>query len=1095
MDVFGSDEPRGDAARQAVDALRGYAYQLYATGLAWLGLGDGERLYLEVAEDYAVASREALAGTQVKDTAASGRITLQSQDVRAAIDAFVDLVARNPGRVVSLHYLTTAEIGRERSTDQRVDGEPALKYWRRAAAGADVAPLRAVIAELDLNSDTKAHLAALSDDAFRQEFLSRIHWNCGAPGLNDVRADLEAGLIEYVASARGLSSDIGRKTAPTVIERLLITAASSGLRKLRRADLLDLIDEVSRVSVPVDHLLAALQARAGTPAFSRQSLLVDLPERPLPKIIAPRAELVSALDHVRRAAGIAVACGATGLGKSFAARLVAERAGGRWATIDFRDLNSAETVAQLSRLLGELAASPATSLILDDLNEIDDPSVRDMLVRFGAALLRRDETAIITTYRAPTGSTLHQISLGSDAVVDIPYLSISEVGDLVAKMGGEEKYGQLVYFAGDCGHPGITMTVLQALAASNWSRASLARLLGNQPQAGVGSERQAARQRLANTASPEAQRLLFRVSMIAGSFDRALALTLGELPPAVPLPGLELDRLVGPWIEPAWRDRFRISPLLRGVANDVFSAADCRAIHQCIAAEMLRSDTLSVIDVGTVLHHALRSEEAIFVVAFAQSIIASDNDTLEMLAPFAGELAQFDTDTPIFPQDLTASAVLRVAQLLVLLPKGSPAVAQRCWDALEREKNDVENRDAFEAANTLKILLHPRAGELLSDWVEMLVRFDTIIEKKKMFGDMFINIQKSDPGAPHVAGVLLANQMGNITSAAKFRDLLERLDQESSETRQRLLSAFRAGDSDIGLLVNQGWHKGSTTDGFDGEAAANDYAACAEIAVGWQDSALSTRCVIAQAICLDEYGDEPDTALACLSEAEQRFGFDTALARARAKVHWRRRDYSAALPLLTRAAQQMEGSPVERAFIAREAAISAAQLGEWTVAQTWFDRLHEAACQVRLPSMQAMGIGALADAAHAAYHAGHPEVSILRLRDALIRLPSLDPDGTLPEAHCHRVVRHAVLWLLNELTDRKVNIEQNLNYPVGCASNPEPVEEIRSHPLSALDMAFYLLADADEALPSPTGFYREFRDYLIDGQIFGSIRVNSARLS
>lgn len=55
MDVFGSgprfDEPRGDTARQAVDALRGYAYQLYVTGLAWLGLGDGERLYLEVAEN------------------------------------------------------------------------------------------------------------------------------------------------------------------------------------------------------------------------------------------------------------------------------------------------------------------------------------------------------------------------------------------------------------------------------------------------------------------------------------------------------------------------------------------------------------------------------------------------------------------------------------------------------------------------------------------------------------------------------------------------------------------------------------------------------------------------------------------------------------------------------------------------------------------------------------------------------------------------------------------------------------------------------------------------------------------------------------
>ncbi|MER8672277.1 hypothetical protein NKH45_35410 [Mesorhizobium sp. M1156] len=103
--VFGSgpslDAPKGDVARQATAALRGYGYQLYASGLAWLGLEDGEILHLEVAEDYAVATRDALAGTQVKDTGGSVNITLQSAGVRAAIDSFFDLVHRNPKRAVS----------------------------------------------------------------------------------------------------------------------------------------------------------------------------------------------------------------------------------------------------------------------------------------------------------------------------------------------------------------------------------------------------------------------------------------------------------------------------------------------------------------------------------------------------------------------------------------------------------------------------------------------------------------------------------------------------------------------------------------------------------------------------------------------------------------------------------------------------------------------------------------------------------------------------------------------------------------------------------------------------------------------------------
>lgn len=106
MQVFGSgprlDELSGDPASQAVAALRGYAYQPYVSALAWLALPDRAILHLEVAEDYVVVMQEALTGPQVRDTQASESITLQSEWVRGAIDSYVDLVRRNPGRVVYL---------------------------------------------------------------------------------------------------------------------------------------------------------------------------------------------------------------------------------------------------------------------------------------------------------------------------------------------------------------------------------------------------------------------------------------------------------------------------------------------------------------------------------------------------------------------------------------------------------------------------------------------------------------------------------------------------------------------------------------------------------------------------------------------------------------------------------------------------------------------------------------------------------------------------------------------------------------------------------------------------------------------------------
>ena len=112
-----SNVPQGDPAGQAVASLRGYAYQIYASCLAWLNLGDNEALYLEVAQDYAMAAKKALSAVQVKDTEA--RITINSASIRHAIDDFVDLVKRNPGKRVLLRFLTRSDVGAEKKLKDR----------------------------------------------------------------------------------------------------------------------------------------------------------------------------------------------------------------------------------------------------------------------------------------------------------------------------------------------------------------------------------------------------------------------------------------------------------------------------------------------------------------------------------------------------------------------------------------------------------------------------------------------------------------------------------------------------------------------------------------------------------------------------------------------------------------------------------------------------------------------------------------------------------------------------------------------------------------------------------------------------------------
>ena len=72
--------PRGDPSRQAVEALGGYAYQLYLSCIAWAQLEPNEILYLEIAEDFAVVARGALQAVQVK--ASRRKLTLNSRDGR-----------------------------------------------------------------------------------------------------------------------------------------------------------------------------------------------------------------------------------------------------------------------------------------------------------------------------------------------------------------------------------------------------------------------------------------------------------------------------------------------------------------------------------------------------------------------------------------------------------------------------------------------------------------------------------------------------------------------------------------------------------------------------------------------------------------------------------------------------------------------------------------------------------------------------------------------------------------------------------------------------------------------------------------------------
>jgi hypothetical protein len=168
----------------------------------------------------------------------------------------------------------------------------------------------------------------------------------------------------------------------------------------------------------------------------------------------------------------------------------------------------------------------------------------------------------------------------------------------------------------------------------------------------------------------------------------------------------------------------------------------------------------------------------------------------------------------------------------------------------------------------------------------------------------------------------------------------------------------------------------------------------------------------------------------------------------------------------------------------REAAISAAKTDDWEQAEAWFREAQRAAATVETKEMQAMAIGLEADRAVAAFKIGQIDRALQGMTSSVSGLADLDPEGSLRAAYCHRVIRHTVLWLETTMDERETLIDgRPIAMLPGTCSNPEPPSAITSLPLGPLDLAWYMLAEAEISSGHDAGILRSLRQNLKDGPI------------
>jgi hypothetical protein len=689
-----SAPPMGDPSREAVASLRGYAYQLYSSALAWIGLRPAEELYLEVAEDYAIAARDALKAVQVKDTGPT-TVTINSEGIQEALDSFVDLVERNPETNVFVRYLSTSPIGQERAVADRAGGKPTLEYWRSAAAAADVTPLRKILLASGLSARVERFINERDDQALRDDFLKRLQWDCGQPDLRAVQEILASRLARYCSDELGLYADDGEYLVGTVLMHILDTIVHEKPRRLDPFALRKLLENATTIRVPQNIANAFLReaaSRLSGPTGEitvAPAVLATEAELPLPGILARRRLLLDEVIARVRTHGTAIVTGSSGRGKTIIGRLASRELSKDIRIVDLRNASPSETITQLRQASLELSGTRPGAVLLDDLNEIDDPGVCDALARMLSVLPRTDAICVITAYNQPSVRTLTQAGLDPGVCLAVPDLSIEEVREMAIAGGGDPKWAQTLYQAGAFGHPQLVNALISGLRARAWPEDELKRLRLFERSDDVEAERVAARRQLVAALPDDAKALLYRVSLTIGRFDRPIVLTLAELQPPIPAPGEQLDLLVGPWIEPYARQQYRVSPLVANAGEETLGPAGQLSVNRAIAEAYTAGTVFDIGKANAAFLHALRGKSRPALLKLAMGILTAKQSDRKDLAEWITGVRLHRTDRPIFAEDARLSALLRLAQLVLRAPAREREAVGESWHALQKEIAEI----------------------------------------------------------------------------------------------------------------------------------------------------------------------------------------------------------------------------------------------------------------------------------------------------------------------------------------------------------------------------------------------------------------------
>jgi len=1058
--------PEIERQRQAVAAIRGYVYQIYASALAWASLADDEILLLEVADDFAIATREALTLTQVKDTPGAAT-TLRNPGVIDTINGYWRVRADNRSLQVRAVYLTTSSFGRERNTSLP-NPRKGLEEWRSAATeGYPLAALKTLLLSLPLEPDLLAWLGTAADETVRNELLRPMRWEGGQPDLAGLDELLSERLI-LNADRQGLQPSDARRARDAVLHAVMLRIVDPSSRRLTSAQFLQTFEAATSVSMPISAARRAMSgARDAAEALDRlNEALIDVRSLPQSSLHVERPAVTGDLLETLTAGHAVWLHGSSGSGKTTVAVDAVRTSNRGWYLIELRDLKADAVADRLKLARRAIGLRDFGGLILDDVPTAGLPKAGLQLTLLVAALRQADAGLIVTAYRAPPPSLSATLSERLRPQ-ELPSLEEDEVGAVIARAGGNAARWKRVTWLSSGGHPQLVAARVTGLKARNWpSGEDLDGLLPSLRAMDLDSERDAVRERLIDELPDRPRALLFRLSLALGGFDRTLAVAMGAASPALPQPGEALDFLVGPWIETSRPGRYRVSPLVADAGARSLSAQEQNAVHLAICDDIAGRRPIPGEHINQLLISGLVTAHAEALRIVALSVIMTKDKDREAVLQHLEPLALFQTTAPLVESDPEVSALLRLAQLKVAIAGSSAATARRIFQRLLVEIEGSARAPAFRQAAVFAVLISQTCPLEPDEWFSLVRQMEEMELPIPPAQLEALRARSAYTGSEKPADFMFTWRAAHVSSVDELEKVFETLGTAEAAVRNRYLTTLNDTLASVRTFVQSPWVRDSERDGFDPASAADRYAGLEASAAGWDQAELAVQCVAARSTLLSEHASRHEDAIRVLEDAEGRWPNDPRLQRERIKIFFRLGQHGDVVEETHRYLAREIGDAIDRAHVLRELAVSTFRIGDPAEAARLFGAAAVEAATV--PTMTDMQAGLLGDKAQVEFDIGRRETALRTLVEAARVADGIDRDAHRG-GFVLRMIAGVAAWMVNQLAGGDAEASARLGACSGAASdlawpNPVPHKEAIWYQAAAIERQLRLDVGVREAV-------------------------------